>query len=148
MRGKVRQWAGKVGIKLGQRDQRRTDRAAGEMVLDLSPLLSRRARLESRRSASKTNAADAISTARAATGPGLRLIYQIDGIDEAPRLLSDRRPELVARRTQCFNPGHVVLAELLPGASPPSQSVGSQESCVTRAGAGAGRSTRRYSPCS
>lgn len=62
------------------------------------------------------------SAPRAPTGPGLRLIHQIDGIDEAPRLLSDRRPELVASRTQCFNWGHVLLAELLPGASPPSQS--------------------------
>ena len=69
------------------------------MVLAEPPSLSRRVRLESRRSARKTNVADAISTTRAATGPGLRLIHQIDGMDEAPRLLSDRRPELVARRT-------------------------------------------------
>jgi transposase len=88
---------------------------AGETVLDVPPALSRRVRLLSGRSGRKTDAADAVSTARAATGPGVRRISQSDGVHEAIRLLTDRRQDLVARRTQCFNRLHVLLADLLPG---------------------------------
>jgi transposase len=88
---------------------------AGETVLDVPPALSHRVRLLSGRSGRKTDIADAISTARAAVGPGVRLISQADSTYAALRLLSDRRQDLVARRTQCFNRLHVLLAELLPG---------------------------------
>jgi transposase len=88
---------------------------AGETVLDVPPGLSRRVRLLSGRSGRKTDAADAVSTARAAIGPGVRLISQADTVYETLRLLTDRRQDLVARRTQCFNRLHVLLADLLPG---------------------------------
>jgi transposase len=88
---------------------------ADETVLDVPPALSRRVRLLSGRSGRKTDVADAISTARAAAGPGVRLISQADSVYEALRLLGDRRQDLVARRTQCFNRLHVLLADLLPG---------------------------------
>jgi transposase len=87
----------------------------GESVLDVPPALSRRVRLLSGKSGRKTDAADAVSTARAATGPGVRCIRQSDGVHETLRLLTDRRQDLVARRTQCFNRLHVLLADLLPG---------------------------------
>jgi transposase len=88
---------------------------AGESVLDVPPTLSRRVRLLSGRSGRKTDAADAVSTARAASGPGVRLISPPDEATETLRLLTDRRQDLVARRTQCLNRLHVLLAELLPG---------------------------------
>jgi hypothetical protein len=58
---------------------------ARETVLDVPPAVSRRVRLLSDRSGRKTDAADAVSTARAATGPGVRLIRQADGVHEALR---------------------------------------------------------------
>ena len=88
---------------------------AGEAVVDVPPAMSRRVRLLSGRSGRKTDAADAISTARAATGPGVRPISQSDGAHDQLRLLIDRHRDLVARRTQCVNRLHVLLADLLPG---------------------------------
>ncbi len=88
---------------------------ADEAVLDVPPALSRRVRLLSGRSGRKNDAADAVSTARAANGPGVRRISPSDGRHETLRLLTDRRLDLVARRTQCFNRLHVLLADLLPG---------------------------------
>jgi transposase len=109
-----RQWAienaGGLGRSLSQALLK-----AGETVLDVPPGLSRRVRLLSGRSGRKTDAADAVSTARAATGPGVRQLSQADGAYETLRLLTDRRRDLVARRTQSFNRLHVLLAELLPG---------------------------------
>jgi transposase len=109
-----RQWAIENAFGLG-RSLSHALLKAGETVLDVPPGLSRRVRLLSGRSGRKTDAADAISTARAATGPGVRLISQADGVYETLRLLTDRRQDLVARRTQCFNRLHVLLADLLPG---------------------------------
>jgi transposase len=43
------------------------------------------------------------------------MISPADSVYETLRLLSDRRQDLVARRTQCFNRLHVLLADLLPG---------------------------------
>jgi transposase len=88
---------------------------ADETVLDVPPALSRRVRLLSGRSGRKTDAADAVSTARAAAGPGVRPISPSDSAHEALRLLIDRHRDLVARRTQCVNRLHVLLADLLPG---------------------------------
>ena len=109
-----RRWAVENAYGLG-RTLSRTLLDAGETVLDVPPALSRRVRLLSGRSGRKTDLADAISTARAASGPGVRIIGPADSVYEALRLLSDRRQDLVARRTQCFNRLHVLLADLLPG---------------------------------
>jgi transposase len=109
-----RQWAIENAFGLG-RSLSQVLLGAGETVLDVPPSLSRRVRLLSGKSGRKTDAADAISTARAATGPGVRLISQSGSANEALRLLADRRHDLVARRTQCFNRLHVLLADLVPG---------------------------------
>jgi transposase len=109
-----RQWAIENAFGLG-RSLSQALLKAGETVLDVPPGLSRRVRLLSGRSGRKTDTADAVSTARAATGPGVRLISQADGVHESLRLLTDRRQDLMARRTQCVNRLHVLLAELLPG---------------------------------
>ncbi len=109
-----RRWAVENAYGLG-RSLSRALLEEGETVLDVPPALSRRVRLLSGRSGRKTDAADAISTARAATGPGVRLISQSDGAHDVLRLLIDRHRDLVARRTQCVNRLHVLLAELLPG---------------------------------
>jgi transposase len=109
-----RRWAIENAYGLG-RSLSQTLLNVGETVLDVPPSLSRRVRLLSGRSGRKTDVADAISTARAAVGPGVRLLSQADSVYEALRLLSDRRQDLVARRTQCFNRLHVLLADLLPG---------------------------------
>jgi transposase len=109
-----RQWAIENAYGLG-RSLSQALLKADESVLDVPPALSRRVRLLSGKSGRKTDAADAVSTARAAHGPGVRRISQFDGVHEALRLLTDRRQDLVARRTQCFNRLHVLLADLLPG---------------------------------
>jgi transposase len=109
-----RQWAIENAYGLG-RSLSQALLKSGETVLDVPPALSRRVRLLSGKSGRKTDAADAVSTARAASGPGVRRIGQFGGLHEALRLLTDRRQDLVARRTQCFNRLHVLLADLLPG---------------------------------
>src|SRR5204863_6104529 len=109
-----RQWAIENAYGLG-RSLSQALLKCGDTVLDVPPALSRRVRLLSGRSGRKTDAADAVSTERAATGPGVRRINQSDGVHETLRLLTDRRQDLVARRTQCFNRLHVLLADLLPG---------------------------------
>jgi transposase len=109
-----RQWAVENAYGLG-RILSQTLLEDGETVLGVPPALSRRVRLLSGRSGRKTEAADAISTARAATGPGVRPISQSDGAHDVLRLLIDRHRDLVARRTQCVNRLHVLLADLLPG---------------------------------
>jgi transposase len=112
-----RRWAVENAYGLG-RSLSQALLEAGETVLDVPPALSHRVRLLSGRSGRKTDVADAISTARAAAGPGVRIITQADSVYESLRLLSDRRRDLVARRTQCVNRLHVLLAELLPGQVP------------------------------
>ena len=109
-----RQWAIENASGLG-RSLSQALLTGGESVLDVPPALSRRVRLLSGKSGRKTDAADAVSTARAASGPGVRRISPANGVHEALRLLTDRRQDLVARRTQCFNRLHVLLADLLPG---------------------------------
>jgi transposase len=109
-----RHWAVENAFGLG-RSLSQALLGAGETVLDVPPALSRRVRLLSGRSGRKTDAADAISTARAASGPGVRLVSHSDAGHETVRLLTDRRQDLVTRRTQCFNRLHVLLTDLLPG---------------------------------
>src|SRR5215210_420881 len=77
-----RRWAIENAYGLG-RSLSQTLLTTGETVLDVPPSLSRRVRLLSGRSGRKTDVADAISTARAAVGPGVRLISQADSLYEA-----------------------------------------------------------------
>jgi len=64
-----RRWAIENAYGLG-RSLSQALLTAGETVLDVPPSLSRRVRLLSGRSGRKNDVADAISTARAAVGPG------------------------------------------------------------------------------
>jgi transposase len=89
--------------------------ADGEAVLDVPAKLSARVRLLSAGHNRKTDHADAISTALAAAGPAPISAVVAEGPATSLRLLSDRRDDLVARRTQCLNRLHALLAQLLPG---------------------------------
>src|SRR5205814_8888020 len=63
----------------------------------------------------RTDEADAASTALAACGPAELQSATREGHAATLRLLSDRRDDLVARRTQTPNRLHALLAELAPG---------------------------------
>lgn len=89
-----------------------------ERVVDVPPKLSARVRLLSTGHGRKTDAADAVSTALAASGPTELRTATLEGHAETLRLLSERRDDLVTRRTQVVNRLHVLLAELAPGAVP------------------------------
>lgn len=91
----------------------------GEAVLDVPPKLSARVRLLSNGHGRKTDQADAVSAALAARGPARLQAAAVEGHATTLRLLSDRRDDLVARRTQVLNRLHALLAELVPGAAPP-----------------------------
>jgi len=90
----------------------------GETVIDVPPKLSARVRVLSQGHGRKTDAADAVSTALAARGPAELHAATIEGHAATLRLLSDRRDDLVARRTQVLNRLHALLADLVPGAVP------------------------------
>ena len=85
----------------------------------MPPKLSARVRLLSNGHGRKTDQADAVSAALAARGPARLQAAAVEGHATTLRLLSDRRDDLVARRTQVLNRLHALLAELVPGAAPP-----------------------------
>ena len=90
----------------------------GERVIDVPPKLSARVRLLSTGHGRKTDEADAVSTALAARGTAEQHDAVLEDHAATLRLLSDRRDDLVARRTQVVNRLHALLAELAPGAVP------------------------------
>jgi transposase len=92
--------------------------ADGERVVDVPPKLSARVRLLSNGHGRKTDPADAASAALAACGPTELHAAALDGHAATLRLLSDRRDDLVARRTQVLNRLHALLADLAPGTVP------------------------------
>ena len=94
----------------------------GEQVVDVPAKLSARVRLLSTGHGRKTDQADALSTALAACGPTALRAAAMEEQTTTLRLLSDRRDDLVARRTQVLNRLHAVLAELAPGQVPPHRS--------------------------
>jgi transposase len=96
--------------------------ADGERVVDVPPKLSARVRLLSGGHGRKTDQADAASAALAACGPAELQAVALEGHAATLRLLSDRRDDLVARRTQTLNRLHALLAELAPGHVPPGLS--------------------------
>jgi transposase len=87
----------------------------GEAVVDVPPKLAARVRLLSNGHGRKTDAADAVSTALVACGPAELQAASIEGQAATLRLLSDRRDDLVARRTQVLNRLHALLIDLMPG---------------------------------
>jgi transposase len=90
----------------------------GEQVVDVPAKLSARVRLLSRGHGRKTDQADALSTALAACSTAELQPAVVEGHATTLRLLSDRRDELVASRTQALNRLHGLLAELAPGQVP------------------------------
>jgi transposase len=90
----------------------------GEPVVDVPAKLSARVRLLSTGHGRKTDQADAVSTALAACSTGELQQAAIEGQATTLRLLSDRRDELVASRTQTLNRLHALLADLAPGQVP------------------------------
>lgn len=94
--------------------------AAGETVVDVPAKLATRVRVYSTGHGNKTDAADAHAIARAALhSKNLRLVTPDDD-NVALKLLSDRRHELVAGRTQSVCRLHRLIRELIPGGTPRS----------------------------
>jgi transposase len=91
----------------------------GEPVVDVPAKLSARVRLLSTGHGRKTDSADAVSTGLAACGPTPLHAATLEAYATTLRLLSDRRDDLVARRTQVLNRLHSLLALLAPGRVPP-----------------------------
>jgi len=115
-----------------------------ERVLDVPPKLSARVRLLSTGHGRKTDAADATSAALAACGPARLQAAALEGHAATLRLLSDRRDDLVARRTQTLNRLHALLAELAPGQVPPGLSADRAAELLRRVRPPSGpQSTRR-----
>jgi transposase len=116
----------------------------GETVIDVPPKLSARVRVLSTGHGRKTDAADAVSTALAACGPAELHAATLESHATTLRLLSDRRDDLVARRTQVLNRLHALLADLVPGAVPTRLSTDSAAALLRRSRPPAGpRRTRR-----
>jgi transposase len=102
-----------VGTHLAQRLV-----ADGEMVLDVPPKLSTRARIFDIGHGRKNDPADARTIAVVGLrATGLRRV-EADGERVALKLMSERRRELVHTRTQTINRLHQLLMELIPAGAP------------------------------
>jgi transposase len=89
--------------------------ADGELVLDVPAKLAARVRVYSQGHGRKTDRDDAVSIGLAALdGSGVAPVAP-DDVLASLRLLSDRREELCALRTQAVCRLHRLLAELTPG---------------------------------
>jgi transposase len=104
----------------------------GETVIDVPPKLSARIRVLSTGHGRKTDPADAVSTALAACGPADLRAATLESHATTLRLLSDRRDDLVARRTQVLNRLHALLADLIPGTVPPRLSAATAAALLRR----------------
>jgi transposase len=87
----------------------------GELVLDVPAKLAARVRVYSQGHGRKTDADDAVSIGLAALNSNGVLAVRADDTLVSLRLLSDRRDELGALRTQAVCRFHRLLAELTPG---------------------------------
>ena len=88
---------------------------AGEVVFDVPAKLAARVRVYSQGHGRKTDLDDAVSIGTAALlGDGIARVHRDDALVSL-RLLSDRRAELVALRTQAVCRLHRLLVELTPG---------------------------------
>jgi len=101
--------AGGVGVQLAQRLV-----ADGEIVVDVPPKLSTRARIFDRGHGRKNDPSDARTVAVVALRTkGLREVALDDDLI-ALRLMSERRTDLVRSRTATINHLHQLLMELIP----------------------------------
>jgi transposase len=87
----------------------------GEVVLDVPAKLAARVRVYSQGHGRKTDTDDAVSIGLAALNSSGVAHVRVDGTLVSLRLLSDRRDELGALRTQAVCRFHRLLAELTPG---------------------------------
>jgi len=102
--------------------------AHGERVLDVPPALSTRVRVLSGRSGRKTDAHDARAVAIAALHNPNLVEVSLEDFSRGLRLLSDRRGQLVASRTQTITRLHSLLAELVEGGA--TQSLTAEKAAV------------------
>src|SRR5262249_5015465 len=115
-RGRDRRWAIENAAGLG-RTRAQWLLGDDETVVDVPAKLSARVRLLSTGHGRKTDPADAVSTALAACGPTPLQVAALDARATTLRLLSDRRDDLVARRTNLRPPlpgWRALLAQELP----------------------------------
>jgi transposase len=89
--------------------------AAGEPVVDVPAALATRVRVLSGSSGRKTDSQDARAVAIAAMHSAGLTIVTSEQHDQVLRLLSERRHQLTATRTQTVARLHMQLAELVPG---------------------------------
>ena len=75
---------------------------SGESVVDVPPKLSARVRVLSSGNARKNDGLDALATALAASRNGRLAAVDPEAASETMRLLSERREDLVAERTQAL----------------------------------------------
>jgi transposase len=92
--------------------------AAGETVVDVPAKLATRVRVYSTGHGNKTDQADAVAIARAALHSKHLRMVRPDDETVALKLLSDRRHELIASRTQSVCRLHRLIRELVPGGTP------------------------------
>jgi len=92
--------------------------AAGETVVDVPAKLATRVRVYSTGHGNKTDRADAVAIARAALHSKRLRMVRPDDENVALKLLSDRRHELIASRTQSVSRLHRLIRELVPGGTP------------------------------
>jgi transposase len=92
--------------------------AAGEMVVDVPAKLATRVRVYSTGHGAKTDQTDAVAIARAALHSTHLRMVRPDDENVALKLLSDRRHELIAARTQSVCRLHRLVRELIPGGTP------------------------------
>ena len=92
--------------------------ARGERVLDVPPALSTRVRVLSGRSGRKTDTHDARAVAVAALHHPSLTVVVAEQDSHGLRLLSVRRHQLTASRTQTVTRLHALLAELVEGGAP------------------------------
>jgi transposase len=106
--------------------------ADGELVLDVPAKLAARVRVYSQGHGRKTDRDDAVSIGLAALdGSGIAPVAP-DDVLVSLRLLSDRREELSALRTQAVCRLHRLLAELTPGGMRRELSAGKAEALLAR----------------
>jgi transposase len=92
--------------------------ARGERVLDVPPSLSTRVRVLSGHSGRKTDTHDATAVALAAVHSPALAVVVLEDHTRGLRLLSDRRHQLAAARTQAVSRLHGLLVELVEGGAP------------------------------
>lgn len=92
--------------------------AAGETVVDVPAKLATRVRVYSTGHGAKTDETDAVAIATAAVHSRRLRLVRADDENVALKLLSDRRHELIASRTQSICRLHRLIRELIPGGTP------------------------------